>query len=77
MEQRNLLFFISFWPSSLNQISIIDLYLEAKSEGNWACQCYIKRIKVWDFPGGPVVRNPPANAGDMGSTPGQGGLPVL
>ena len=43
MEQRNLLFFISFWPSSLNQISIIDLYLEAKSEGNWACQCYIQK----------------------------------
>ena len=25
-----------------------------------------------DFPGGPVVKNPPANAGDMGSIPGQG-----
>ena len=25
-----------------------------------------------DFPGGPVVRNPPANAGDMGSIPGLG-----
>ena len=25
-----------------------------------------------DFPGGPVVRNPPANAGDMASTPGLG-----
>ena len=23
-----------------------------------------------DFPGGPVVKNPPANAGDMGSIPG-------
>ena len=23
-----------------------------------------------DFPGGPGVRNPPANAGDMGSIPG-------
>ena len=26
----------------------------------------------WDFPGGPVVKYPPANAGDMGSIPGQG-----
>ena len=26
-----------------------------------------------DFPGGAVVRNPPANAGDMGSSPGPGG----
>ena len=23
-----------------------------------------------DFPGGPVVKNPPANAGDMGLIPG-------
>ena len=26
----------------------------------------------WDFPGGPVVRNLPANAGDMGLIPGLG-----
>ena len=25
-----------------------------------------------DFPGGPVVKNPPYNAGDVGSIPGQG-----
>ena len=25
-----------------------------------------------DFLGGPVVKNPPSNAGDAGSTPGQG-----
>ena len=24
------------------------------------------------FPGGPVVRNPPSNAGDVGSIPSQG-----
>ena len=27
---------------------------------------------IWDFPGGPVVKNPPSNAGDVGSVPGQG-----
>ena len=27
---------------------------------------------VGDFPGGPVVKNPPYNAGDVGSIPGQG-----
>ena len=27
---------------------------------------------VSDFPGGPVVKNPPANAGDRGSIPGPG-----
>ena len=25
-----------------------------------------------DFPGGPVVKNPPYNAGEAGSIPGQG-----
>ena len=31
----------------------------------------IKR-SLRDFPGGPVVKNPPSNAGDMGSIPGWG-----
>ena len=26
----------------------------------------------WDFPGGPVVKNPPSNAGDLRSIRGQG-----
>ena len=25
-----------------------------------------KPVNAWDFPGGAVVKNPPANAGDMG-----------
>ena len=28
--------------------------------------------KVWDFPAGAVVKNPPANAGDAGLSPGPG-----
>ena len=28
--------------------------------------------KGWDLPGGPVVKNPPSNAGDVGSIPGRG-----
>ena len=31
----------------------------------------------WDFPGGPVVKNPPANAGDMGSISGLGRFHLL
>ena len=27
---------------------------------------------IWDFPGGPVVKDPPSKAGDVGSIPGQG-----
>ena len=30
-----------------------------------------------DFPGGAVVKNPPANAGDTGSSPGMGGSHML
>ena len=26
----------------------------------------------WDFPGGPVLKNPPSNAQGTGSIPGQG-----
>ena len=32
----------------------------------------IKKWAEWDFPGGPVVKNSPCNAGDAGSIPGQG-----
>ena len=28
------------------------------------------KVQSGDFPGGPLVKNPTANAGDMGSTPG-------
>ena len=35
---------------------------------------YETSLKGWvrGFPGGAVVRNPPANAGDTGSSPGSG-----
>ena len=29
-------------------------------------------VEARDFPGGPVVKNPPSNAGDKGSIPGWG-----
>ena len=35
---------------------------------------YLKSDKQ-DFPGGAVVKNPPANAGDTGSSPGLGRFP--
>ena len=34
-------------------------------------------IMVWDFPGGTVDKNPPANAGDTGSIPGLGRFHML
>ena len=33
---------------------------------------FVKDCREGDFLGGPVVKNPPSNAGDMGSVPGQG-----
>ena len=35
----------------------------------------IKKICSMDFPGDPVVKNPPATAGDMGSDPWSGKSP--
>ena len=31
-----------------------------------------QEIQIWDFPGGPVVKNPPCNARDVGLIPSQG-----
>ena len=38
------------------------------------CSIVYNALKVGtrDFPGGPVVKNPPANAGHTGSIPGPG-----
>ena len=33
------------------------------------------RRRRGDFPGGTMVKNPPANAGDMGSSPGRSHMP--
>ena len=33
---------------------------------------YVSKAQNRDFPGGPVVGNPPANAGDVGLIPGPG-----
>ena len=33
---------------------------------------FLLRLEHWDFPGGAVVRNPPANAGDTSLSPGLG-----
>ena len=35
-------------------------------------EVFLRKMYPRDFPGGPVVKNPPCNAGDMGSIPSQG-----
>ena len=42
---------------------------------NWcshSIEYFIQKMKTGDFPGGLVVKNPSANAGDRGSIPGPG-----
>ena len=48
------------------------LLSELGMETQW-CQ----EAQTGDFPGGLVVKNPPANAGDMGSIPGPGRFHML
>ena len=40
------------------------------SKQNTLVEEVVRNGCFWDFPGGAVVGNPPANAGDMGSSPG-------
>ena len=47
---------------------IIFLLILKRDTGN----ILFKKALNGDFPGGPVVKNPPCNAGDAGSIPGQG-----
>ena len=35
------------------------------------------KLNIWDFPGGPVVKNSPANSGDTGLIPGPGRFHML
>ena len=46
--------------------------LEKYGEFFFLCGLSLLRANYRDFPGGAVVKNPPANAGNMGSSPGQG-----
>ena len=44
----------------------VDIYPEEKIASKLKCFSLQKTL-LWDFPGGPLVKNPPANAGDLGS----------
>ena len=53
-----LLLLLSYSSPRLIQVQHVDHILESLSGS--------LKSQVWDFPGGTVVKNPPANAGDMG-----------
>ena len=64
---RQILYLLSHWGS----LSYTSIY---------KATCILKPLKntdAEDFPGGPVVKNPPANAGDMGSVAGSGRSPGI
>ena len=51
--------------------------MQAHKENDRALQATVEEknqqlTEYGGFPGGAVVKNPPANAGDMGSSPGPG-----
>lgn len=49
-------------------ISVNRIYVNSQTKKHILAAIYGKQ----DFPGGPVVKNVPADAGDIGSTPGTG-----
>ena len=61
-RQDQIIYFQITWAlqKSLNQLSI-----------NLSESKYLHENKLRDFPGGPVVKNPPSDAWDLSSVPGQ------
>ena len=51
----------------------IILHLRFLSKGKHNLGVFGFKCTMRGFPGGAVVKNPPANAGDTGSSPGPGG----
>ena len=61
--------YISFKDSVCS--NIMDWIIRTlKGTKNPGLNVFLKH--AWDFPGGAVVKNPPAKAGDTGSSPGPG-----
>ena len=50
---------------------------EIRTEKHFTLRSMLNKIKSRDFPGGPVVKSLPANAGDTGSIPVWGRFHVL
>ena len=51
------------WIHSSAWVNLIGVQLNQRSQ---------TQNRMWGFPGGAVVKNPPANAGDTGLSPGLG-----
>ena len=64
----NALYFAQFALSK----HVVWVNIFVKVEGRTLKEFCFKIFSCWDFPGGAVVGNLPANAGDTGSIPGPG-----
>ena len=51
---------------------VVFLYFHKSDDVHMGVSEESLQAKGRDFPGGTVVKNPPANAGDTGSSPGPG-----
>ena len=60
--------------NNVNVLNATEVYTQ--TELKWSILCYVYSTTLKknssDFPGGTVVKNPPVNAGDTGSSPGLG-----
>ena len=55
----------------------LSLVLFTTPQAGQSLKMLLQECQNWDFPGGTVVKNPPASAGDTGSSPGPGRFHVL
>ena len=63
------------WKTQLKCFNINNVTESNECQREWrgeSIRDYMLKWKGRDFAGGPVVKNSPANAGDMGSIPGPG-----
>ena len=61
------------WEKTVEAQLVTKNYAEIVAPSVTVTHCLFKISSLnylWGFPGGAVVENPPANAGDMGSSPG-------
>ena len=78
--------FVGLWKNLSQYWGECDMQVESRAWAGWCrgiaapyswgkkmvAQQKFFKMSASDFPGGAVVKNPPANAGDMGSSPGPG-----
>ena len=57
---------------NLKEMIPMNLFTKQKCSMVKRKQQQQQQDSIWDFPGGAVVKNLTANAGDMGSSPGLG-----